>query len=95
VRALETICKAFQAATHVRRLFVCDVDNVGAAPNWTQKGDAVYVLIGCSVPVILHKPEKPDEFAFVGECYMQGFMDGEALSLRDAWNISKQQFKLV
>ena len=95
VRALETICKAFQAGTHGRRLFICDDNNVGVARKWTQKGDAGYALIGCSVPVIQCKTEKPDEFEFVGECYMHGFKDDEALSLRDAGKISEQQFKLA
>jgi hypothetical protein len=55
----------------------------------------VYVLLGCSVPVVLRKTGKPDEFEFVGECYFHGFMDGEALALRDGGKNTTQEFKLV
>lgn len=42
------------------------------------------VLYGCSVPVVLRKDDTDDGSAnsckFVGECYVDGMMDGEALS---------------
>ncbi|KAG4437796.1 hypothetical protein IFR05_006731 [Cadophora sp. M221] len=45
-------------------------------------GDKVCILFGCSVPVLLRqKPRgKDSEFLFIGECYVHGMMDGEAIT---------------
>ncbi|KAF2462620.1 HET-domain-containing protein [Lindgomyces ingoldianus] len=68
-------------------------NHLGLAPAKVKKGDLVCILHGCSVPVILRKyvseslPVKVDqsgwgsrnvEYEWVGECYVHGFMDGEA-----------------
>jgi len=43
-------------------------------------GDVVVVLLGGSVPHILRpQPEKPGFYSVIGECYVDGIMDGEAL----------------
>ncbi|KAG6364696.1 hypothetical protein INS49_006300 [Diaporthe citri] len=69
----------------IRRLMVTKEGYIGVAPRRAQKGDIVCVLYGCSVPVVLRKSGTDDESAslckFVGECYVDGLMDGEALSL--------------
>jgi hypothetical protein len=56
----------------------------GLAPPETKEGDAIYILFGCSVPVVLRKVPSPrrrgiDRYTFIGECYVHGMMDGEAL----------------
>jgi hypothetical protein len=51
--------------------------------------------MGCSVPVILRKTERPNEFLFVEECYWHGFMDGEALAMRDGDKLTAHEFKLL
>ena len=61
-----------------RRLF-------GLGPRGTQLGDRICVLFGCSVPVIL-RPQidrsgsKIMHYEVVGESYIYGNMDGEAIS---------------
>lgn len=64
----------------------------GAAPEAAMVGDDVFVLVGCSV---LRKmlPE-PNEYAVVGECYVYGFMDGEAVRLRDRGELTVCDFVL-
>jgi hypothetical protein len=52
------------------------------APARAAKGDFVCVLFGCSVPVILRKSNHGRSFTLVGECFIEGCMEGEAL-LRD------------
>lgn len=44
-----------------------------------KKGDVLVVLYECSVPLLLRKVD--DYFTFVGECYVQGLMDGEATKM--------------
>lgn len=69
----------------VRRLMVTKEGFLGVAPRRAQKGDIVCVLFGCSVPVVLRKHDNNDEYEnlceFVGECYVDGIMNGEALAL--------------
>jgi hypothetical protein len=56
----------------------------GLAPTHAQEGDFICILFGCSVPVILRKrsPPESDEsyYWFIGEAYVHGMMDGEALA---------------
>ncbi|PVH72374.1 HET-domain-containing protein [Cadophora sp. DSE1049] len=47
-----------------------------------KRDDLVCILFGCSVPVLL-RPETKEEnptYSFVGECYIHGMMDGEAIA---------------
>jgi hypothetical protein len=71
-----------------RKFFLCKAMNgaprlYGLAPPKTTNGDIVCVLFGCSVPVVLRKCQTnnstDDKYTFVGECYVHGMMDGEAL----------------
>jgi hypothetical protein len=93
--ALEVLCKALDSGTGGRRLIISEEKQIGAGPEKTQKGDMIYVLMGCNVPVILRKTERPTEFEFVGECYLHGFMDGEALTIRDGDKVTAHEVKLV
>jgi hypothetical protein len=52
---------------------------LGMVPEKAKKQDAVCILAGCSIPVILRRYGDPDKFEFVGECYLQGYMNGEAV----------------
>ncbi|KAE9376548.1 hypothetical protein N431DRAFT_529685 [Stipitochalara longipes BDJ] len=53
----------------------------GLAPPGTREGDLICILFGCSVPVILRKIPNNGKglYNFIGECYVHGIMDGEAL----------------
>jgi|HubBroStandDraft_2_1064218.scaffolds.fasta_scaffold3980397_1 hypothetical protein len=48
---------------------------MGPPGMWT--GDIVAVLFGHPVPVILRPID--DNYLFVGECFVYGLMDGEAV----------------
>ncbi|OQO13429.1 hypothetical protein B0A48_01657 [Cryoendolithus antarcticus] len=68
--------------TMARRLLVTDKGFVGMAPRTARKGDVVAVLLGCSVPVVIRrtaKCEHGDRYDLVGECYLHGFMHGQAM----------------
>lgn len=55
----------------------------GLGPPETEQGDRICILFGCSVPCIL-RPRKrsggQECFEFVGEAYVYGRMDGEAIT---------------
>ncbi|KAK6438481.1 hypothetical protein LTR95_005317 [Oleoguttula sp. CCFEE 5521] len=68
--------------TMARRLMVTDKGFVGMAPRAARKGDVLAVLLGCSVPVVLRRnaeSEHGDRYELIGECYLHGFMNGEAV----------------
>ncbi|KAF2711624.1 hypothetical protein K504DRAFT_480599 [Pleomassaria siparia CBS 279.74] len=58
---------------------------VGLGPPKAQSGDVIVILYGCSVPVILRPSDsdsetgEPEWYGFVGEAYIYGKMDGEAM----------------
>jgi hypothetical protein len=68
------------------RKFFCteDEERLGLAPQTAKRGDIVCVFYGCSVPVLIRKIKNKDkskeEYEFIGECYLHGMMDGEAVS---------------
>jgi hypothetical protein len=54
---------------------------VGLCPRQTKAGDLVCILFGCSVPVILRPAnEEGTSYKLIGECYVHGKMDGEAMT---------------
>ena len=54
---------------------------MGLACSGTQLGDIVAVLLGCDVPMILRCRDEGG-WTVVGECYLHGVMDGEALKIK-------------
>lgn len=66
-----------------RRLFTTRKGNVGMSPSQAKKNDLVCVLFGCSVPVVLRPVTGIDDtYEFVGECYLDGYMNGEGIRQR-------------
>ncbi|KAF9693789.1 hypothetical protein EKO04_008129 [Ascochyta lentis] len=56
---------------------------IGMVSERAMRGDSVCVLYGCSVPVLLRRCDDSDSFVFVGECYLDGYMDGSALDKKE------------
>ena len=58
---------------------------VGLGPPTVRENDLIVVLYGCSVPFILRKvrgkASAPDVYSLVGEAFVYGLMDGQALDL--------------
>ena len=63
---------------HGRCFFVTGKGYMGLGPPEMQKEDLVAVLLGGSVPFVLHAEEQ-EQFSLVGESYVHGLMNGEAL----------------
>jgi hypothetical protein len=59
---------------------------IGLAPDQAKIGDSIVILHGCSVPVILRYN---DGWRLVGECFVYGAMEGEAMQ----WQESKEDTK--
>lgn len=55
---------------------------LGIAPSHAEIGDCICILFGCNVPILLRK-DLFGTYQLVGESYIYGIMDGEALDVRD------------
>ncbi|KAF1951752.1 HET-domain-containing protein [Byssothecium circinans] len=64
-------------ACHERRFFISERGRMGLCPREARHGDKIVVLYGGSVPVVLREVRE-DAWLFVGECYVDGMMFGEA-----------------
>ena len=74
------------------------LEALGLIPDQAKKGDSVCILAGCSVPVLLRErtnqlTNKPCH-ELIGECYIHGMMDGEALRVRGSGRIQLHTFEL-
>jgi hypothetical protein len=65
--------------TRGRVMFVSSTGWLGLAPHGTREGDVVFVAVGADVPYVLRACE--DGYELIGECYVQGIMDGEAMEM--------------
>jgi hypothetical protein len=75
-----------------RNLLISDRGYIGLGPIAARKSDMICVLYGCSVPVILRKVS--GYYIFIGECYVQGLMDGQALELLKKGIVKEIKFNL-
>jgi len=65
---------------------------MGLASSGTKAGDIVCVVLGHSVPVILCQVE--DYYLLVGDCFVYGLMDGEALQDFVEGNVVLEEFTI-
>jgi hypothetical protein len=66
-----------------RRLFVTSRGHIGIGPDIVTAGDVCCIVSGGELPYIL-RPYGPSAYLLVGESYIDGVMDGEAVEL-DSW----------
>ncbi|KAH7310245.1 heterokaryon incompatibility protein-domain-containing protein [Rhexocercosporidium sp. MPI-PUGE-AT-0058] len=65
-----------------RRFFRCKEGRLGWGPDQVREGDAICVLNGAEAPFVLRPVEGEGEgvqFEVVGDAYVSGIMDGEAM----------------
>jgi hypothetical protein len=86
-RTVKTFLERVRAVTWGRRFFTSRVSSnserqslFGLAPHDSSEDDVICILFGCSVPVVLRKV-RSGRYIFIGECYVHGMMDGEAVTL--------------
>ena len=56
------------------------------------QGDLIAIIFGCSTPIIIRP--KGEYFQVIGEAYVHGFMNGEAMQLLDDRKLHPQSFTL-
>ncbi|KAI0469635.1 heterokaryon incompatibility protein-domain-containing protein [Xylaria cf. heliscus] len=86
-----------------RWLFFTKKGYLGLAPDGVKVGDMVCVLAGGHFPFILRraeaaggdKPKAEAAFTMIGDAYVHGIMDGEAIKKVDEGSEKFQTFKLI
>ncbi|KAK3377325.1 heterokaryon incompatibility protein-domain-containing protein [Lasiosphaeria ovina] len=84
-----TVASSFRGGK--RTLFATDGGGLGLGPSYMQKGDFIAILFGHKAPVIL-RPVESEWYSFVGEAYVDGVMDGDAM---EEGKINREDFKIV
>lgn len=74
------------------RLMVSRNGHIGMTVEKAMKGDLICVLFGCSIPVLLRRTGDGNTFRLIGECFLDGWMDGSALVQP---GLEEQEFVIV
>ncbi|OAG02680.1 HET-domain-containing protein [Paraphaeosphaeria sporulosa] len=61
-----------------RCLITLDTGHFGLAPHHVERGDQVFVLQGSSLPLVLRPVGETGQFRVIGECFVDGYWNGEA-----------------
>jgi hypothetical protein len=74
----------------------CVTDNglMGVGSAFMTTDDVVIVPFGCHTPIILRCEGNEGWYRYVGEVYVDGYMDGEAVDELDAGNRRLSKFVL-
>jgi hypothetical protein len=57
---------------------------IGMGSGYMTAGDLVVVPFGCSTPILLRHEGRRNEYHYVGDVYVEGYMHGEAISQMEA-----------
>lgn len=63
------------------------------APGNVEKGDILCVLMGGETPYVLRR--SGDDYLFIGECYVAGLMQGEAVDMMERGELGKETFSIM
>jgi Heterokaryon incompatibility protein (HET) len=78
-----------------RTLVLSENGYIGLAPSETETGDKICVMYGCHAPVVLRKrSDGADAYILVGDAYVHGLMDGEALQLVEKRPDRRREFMI-
>ncbi|KAG8529616.1 uncharacterized protein KY384_006253 [Bacidia gigantensis] len=76
---IHSLIKSQKQYMHGQNLAFTKYRRLGVVPGWARPGDVVAILMGGEVPIILRPDLSDGKYTLIGESYMHGFMDGEAL----------------
>ncbi|MCJ1296763.1 hypothetical protein MMC34_008330 [Xylographa carneopallida] len=85
--------KEFKLAMKERIFFITKRGYIGLAPEAAEENDVVCVVLGAEVPYVI-RPKTNGHYLFVGECYVHGLMDGQALQGYEEGSFETQEIML-
>jgi hypothetical protein len=75
-KVVETVARLVSA----RRFMTTESGRMVLGPAASRKGDKIFVLLGCHLPLIL-RPQPDGTYTVFGECYVHGMMKGKAMNI--------------
>jgi hypothetical protein len=75
----DKIYVALKTATLLRRFFITKDGRSGIGPARMEVGDEVYALKWSCCPLVLRSVGQISRYKLIGDCFLLGFMDGEAM----------------
>lgn len=78
-----------------RRLMATSEGHIGMAPCRARPGDAVVVLFGCNIPLVLRRVGTQEAWQVIGEAYVDEFMNGEVERLINGGTRDVYRFRVV
>ena len=75
-----------------RSYFSTEGKRVGLGPRDVSPGDLVCVFEGSPTPYVLRATASGTSYTFIGECYVHGLMNSEALDMRDEGIVESETF---
>ncbi|KAF4778821.1 hypothetical protein HER10_EVM0010933 [Colletotrichum scovillei] len=90
--AAERFIGAHTKWTYNRRFFRSKGGRFGWAVDGVKEGDLVVVLYGCDYPIIIREGEQKKS-RIIGDCYIHGLMDGEAME--ESLAFAETEFEIV
>jgi hypothetical protein len=85
LKCLAMYLRRIESACINRTFFISKKGYMGLAPKASKAGDLICVLLGCDKPLIIRMVD--DYYVLVGDSYIYGIMEGEALE--DVWTITE------
>ncbi|KAF2025760.1 hypothetical protein EK21DRAFT_92947 [Setomelanomma holmii] len=76
-----------------RRIVTTKTGFLGLAPAEAEAGDSIAIPYGCDNPVVLRSCK--DGYRYVGECYIDGLMDGEAIEAVERGEYKEETITIV
>jgi hypothetical protein len=76
---LSDYCEQLQVVAQGRRPLLASGGYLGIGPRETEQGDLVFILLGADTPYILRRHSQDETLQLIGEAYVHGVMDGEAM----------------
>jgi hypothetical protein len=85
--------RAANGASKNRKFAITEKGYFVLGPQVMEEDDIICVLFGGKLPFCL-RPWKT-QYLFVGECYVHGLMDGEAMEMMSQGHLSRDTFEIV
>jgi hypothetical protein len=76
---LSDYCEQLRVVAQGRRPLFASGGYLGIGPRETEQGDLVFILLGADTPYILRRRSQDKTLQLIGEAYIYGVMDGEAM----------------
>ncbi|SMQ48515.1 unnamed protein product [Zymoseptoria tritici ST99CH_3D7] len=84
----------FERTSWSRSFFTTKAGRIGLGPMGLREEDVIAVLFGGQTPFVL-RPLRDGRYKFIGECYVHGIMDGQAMQQHRAENRRDIAFEIV